>query len=114
MRNRIVVLRAVLLCSVAWGKPSGGSSSDTKSAGQPWFPGISGHDMADMRMKDIPMGGDKDADSDTSAHVMNSMEGHMDMGPHMKMTALRLSKPGDAARAQQIAEEARKASAKYT
>jgi hypothetical protein len=78
------------------------------------MPGTSGHDTSNMRVKDMPMGGDKDADSDTSAHVMNSMEGHMDMGPHMKMTALRQSKPGDAARAQQIAEEARKAAAKYT
>ena len=38
----------------------------------------------------------------------------MDMGPHMKMTALRPPKPGDAARAQQVAEDARKASEKYT
>jgi hypothetical protein len=114
MRNRIVVLSAVLLCSIAWGQTSGGLSSDTQSAGQPSMPGMSGHDMSDMRMKDMPMGSDKDADSDTSAHVMNSMEGRMDMGPHMKMTALRQSKPGDTARAQQIAEEARKASAKYT
>jgi len=59
------------------------------------------------------MSADKDADSDTGAHVMNSMEGHMDMGPHMKMTALRQPKPGDAARAQQIAQEARKAAEKY-
>ena len=102
MRNRIVVLSAVLLCSITWGQTSGGSSSATQSAGQPSMPGMSGHDMSDMRMKDMPMGGDKDADSDTSAHVMNSMEGHMDMGPHMKMTALRQSKPSDTARAQQI------------
>ena len=66
------------------------------------------------KMKDMPMDGEKDADSDASAHVMKSMEGHMDMGPHMKMTALRQPKPGDAARAQQVAEEARKASEKYT
>jgi hypothetical protein len=79
------------------------------------MPGVSGHDVSDMRMKDMPMGGgDKDADSDTSAHVMNSMEGHMDMGPHMKMTALRQPKPGDTARAREIADEARKASEKYT
>jgi len=37
----------------------------------------------------------------------------MDMGPHMKMTALRPAKPGDAERAQQIVEAARKASTKY-
>ena len=44
---------------------------------------------------------------------MHSMEGHMDMGPHMKMTALRTAKPGDAARAQQVAGEARDAAEKY-
>ena len=65
-------------------------------------------------MKDMNMGRqDKDADSDASAHVMNSMEGHMDMGPHMKMTALRPAKPGDSARAQQVADAARKAAEKY-
>jgi len=37
----------------------------------------------------------------------------MDMGPHMKMTALRSPKPGDAARAQQVVEEARKVAEKY-
>jgi len=76
----------------------------------------SNHDMSSM--KDMPMGaekgGDKDSDSDASLHVMHSMEGHMDMGPHMKMTAPRQLKPGDAARAQQVVEAARKASEKYT
>ena len=89
------------------------------------MPGMSGPDMSHMQMKDMPTssekGGDKDkdkddkdAESDASAHVMHSMEGHMDMGPHMKMTALRPPKPGDAARAQQVADEARRASEKYT
>jgi hypothetical protein len=41
------------------------------------------------------------------------MEGHMDMGPHMKMTALRQPKPGDTDRAQQVVEAARKAADKY-
>jgi hypothetical protein len=41
------------------------------------------------------------------------MEGHMDMSPHMKMTTLRPAKPGDIARAQQIAEQARQAAEKY-
>jgi hypothetical protein len=45
---------------------------------------------------------------------MSSMEGHMDMGPHMKMTALRPAKPGDAARAQQVVDEARMAAERYT
>jgi hypothetical protein len=74
---------------------------------------MSGHDMSKMPMKDAPAS-DKEAESDAAAHVMNSMAGHMDMGPHMKMTALRQPKPGDAERAQQIVEQARKASEQYT
>ena len=77
---------------------------------------MAGHDMSNMNMpmKDVPMDNDSaDNDADASAHVMHSMEGHMDMGPHMKMTELRTAKPGDAARAQQVADEARKASEQY-
>ena len=37
----------------------------------------------------------------------------MDMGPHMKMTALRPLQHGDAERAQQVAEEARKTAQTY-
>jgi len=113
---------AILVGSVAWGQTQNPPASGTPSGGQQSMPGVdmsgtSGHDMSKMPMKDMPMGaekdGEKDADSDASAHVMHSMEGHMDMGPHMKMTARRPPKPGDAARAQQVAEEARKASEKY-
>jgi hypothetical protein len=120
MRNRIVsvitVLACGILCSVAWGQTSSTPQSAAPPAGQQSMPGMdmsgqSGHDMSNM--KGMNMGGDKDAENDASAHVMNSMEGHMDMGPHMKMTALRPPKPGDAARAQQIVEAARKASDKY-
>jgi hypothetical protein len=66
------------------------------------------HDTSNM--KDMPMG---DKDDDTGAHVMRSMEGHMDMGPHMKMTALRQAKPGDSERAQKVADEARKVAESY-
>jgi hypothetical protein len=79
---------------------------------------MSDHDMSNMdmsHMKDMPgMDKDKDTDVDVSAHAMHSMEGHMDMGPHMKMTALRQPKSGDAARAKLVVESARKASEKYT
>ena len=44
---------------------------------------------------------------------MHSMEGHMDMGPHMKMTALRPAQAGRCERAQQSREAARKAAEKY-
>jgi hypothetical protein len=61
-------------------------------------------------MSGIQMGGNKD---DASVQAMHSMERHMDMGPHMKMTALRPSKPGDAERAQRVAEAARKVADRY-
>jgi hypothetical protein len=117
MRNEIVVFLTILMCSVAWGQAQTAPASGAQSGGQQSMPGMdmagkSGHDMSNMQMKDMPMGSDKD--DAASAHVMKSMEGHMDMGPHMRMTARRQSKPGDPARAQQVAEEARKASEKYT
>jgi hypothetical protein len=117
MRDRIVVLISLFLFSIlTWSQqqPAAGSAP---ASGQQSMPGMDmpGHDMSNMQMKNMPMGADKDTDkdSDASAHAMHSMEGHMDMGPHMKMTALRPAKPGDAERAQQVVEAARKASEKY-
>ena len=119
MCKRIVVLISlVLLASITWGQQQPEASSAPSSA-QPSMPGMNmpGHDMSNMKGMDMPTDKDKDKDankdSDANAHAMHSMEGHMDMGPHMKMTALRPSKPGDAERAQQIVEAARKASEKY-
>ena len=117
MRDRIVVLISLfLLASMTWGQQQPAGSSAPPS-GQQSMPGMDmpGHDMSNMDMKDMPMSADKDKDNDidASAHAMHSMEGHMDMGPHMKMTALRLPRPGDAARAEQVVETARKASEKY-
>jgi len=117
MRNRIVLVMSLSLASVAWGQQAPAASSTPSS--QQSMPGMNmpGHDMSNMHMKDMDMSTDKDKDadkdSDASAHAMHSMEGHMDMGPHMKMTALRPPKPGDAARAQEVVEAARKASEKY-
>jgi hypothetical protein len=118
MRNRSVVSVGVLLCSIAWGQTQNPPASSTPSSNQQSMPGMdmpgmAGHDMPKMPMKDLPTESDKD-DGDASGHAMKSMEGHMDMGPHMKITGLRQSKPGDAARAQQVAQDARKASEKYT
>jgi hypothetical protein len=116
MRNRIVFSIAVLTCSIAWGQTQNAQTQTPSSSAPASGQSMPGMDMSGKQMKDMNMGGDKDkdADSDASTHVMNSMEGHMDMGPHMKMTALRPPKPGDAARAQQVADEARKAAEKYT
>jgi len=71
------------------------------------MPGMSDHDMSNM--KDMP----SDAEKDSGSAMVHTMEGHMDMGPHMKMTALRPPKPGDAARAQQVVDAARRVAEKY-
>ena len=69
---------------------------------------MSGHDMSQMSTQA------SGEDSDASMHAMHSMEGHhMDMGPHMKMTALRTPQPGDAEKAQKVAEVARGVMEKY-
>jgi hypothetical protein len=55
-----------------------------------------------------------DMNNDGSEHAMHSMETrHMDMGAHMKMTALREPRPGDQQRAEQVVESARAAAEKY-
>jgi hypothetical protein len=116
MRNRIALFVSVFLCcatflcSVAWGQTQTPPSSSAPPSGQSGssMPGMNmpGHDMSGM--KDMPMDGDKEGESGAGASAMHSMEGHMDMGPHMKMTALRKPQPGDAERAQKVADEARK------
>ncbi|MGA9974230.1 MAG: hypothetical protein WBP98_05465 [Candidatus Sulfotelmatobacter sp.] len=108
MRNRIIVVTSVFLLSVlSWSQqqPAGGSAPAGALQSMPGMD-MPGHDMSNM-----PMNGDRD--SDASASAMHSMEGHMDMGPHMKMTALRPAKPGDAERAQAVVEVARKTLEKY-
>jgi hypothetical protein len=69
-----------------------------------------GHDMSKMAGHDAKQ---DSADADASASAMHSMEGHMDMGPHMKMTALRKAQPGDQEKADQVVEAARKVAEKY-
>src|SRR5579871_1069770 len=112
MRHQIVAFLTILFCSVAWGQTQSAPPSSNPSSGQQSMPGMDMSGGAHHDMAGMPMGGDK-AESEAGAHAMHSMEGHMDMGPHMKMTALRPMKPGDAMRAQQIAGEARKAAEKY-
>jgi hypothetical protein len=100
-------MRFILFClagTLCFGQQN--SSQDMKGMDMP------GHDMSQMSGHDTsPASGE---DSDASMHAMNSMEGHhMDMGPHMKMTALRTSQPGDAEKAQKIVETARGVMEKY-
>ena len=72
---------------------------------------MSGHDMSHMNSSNMhEMAGMGDG----SAHAIQAMQGHhMDMGPHMKMTAVRDTKPGDAEKAQQVVESSRKVAEKY-
>ncbi len=116
MRNRILILISfVLLASVTWGQqqPAAGNTAPSSQQSMPGM-NMPGHDMSTMKGMDMSADKDADKDSDASAHAMHSMEGHMDMGPHMRMTALRPPQPGDAARAKEVAEAARKASEHYT
>ena len=76
--------------------------------------GMAGMDMSNSTANPSAMQEMPGMGSDGSAHAMHSMEGHhVDMGPHMKMTTLREPKTGDAERAQQVADAARKVAEKY-
>lgn len=108
MRNRAAIVSLFLICSFAWAQNQAPSATAPSQQGQQDMPGMSGHDMSGM--KGMPA---SDESSDAAAHVMESMQGHMNMGPHMKMTELRQPKPGDAARAEQVVEAARKVAEKY-
>jgi hypothetical protein len=67
---------------------------------------MSSHDSSEMH--EMP-----GMNADGSAHAMHAMESHMEMGAHMKMTALRTAKAGDQEKAQQVVDAARKAAEKY-
>jgi hypothetical protein len=109
MRNLIVMLLSVLTSIAVGQQPP--AVNNTQPVGQQTMSGMDmpGHDMSNMKGMS-----EEDNNGDASMHAMQSMEGHMDMGPHMKMTALRPARPGDAERAQQVVEAARKTCAKYT
>src|SRR3984957_8549543 len=116
MRERIVLLISFfLLASLTWSQQQSSSGRGNGTPGYEQYMSrmdMPAHDMSNM--KDMSMPGTKDdRDTDASLHAMHSMEGHMDMGAHMKMTALRPVKPGDAERARGVVEDARKASTKY-
>jgi hypothetical protein len=111
MPARLLILSSLfLLAGAAWSPQLANSSA---------LPGGSQQqDMAGMDMSKQAAPQDKAGETETSGeagmHAMHSMEGHMDMGPHMKMTALRPTKPGDPERALRVLDGARKASEKYT
>jgi hypothetical protein len=68
--------------------------------------------MAGMNMGQDSSPGTSDAQEMNAATQMMSSR-HMDMGPHMKMTALRRPSPGDQERARKIVDEAREVMSKY-
>lgn len=77
----------------------------------------SGNAMKGMDMSH--MATEKHADSSApgegSADAMHAMESHhMDMGAHMKMTALRAPQPGDQKKADEVAQAARAVAEKYS
>jgi hypothetical protein len=107
MRNRFLLLvMTFLAASVAWGQQPAQSTPPSNDQSMPGMD-MPGHDMSKMKGADEG----RDADEAAGAHTM---EGHMDMGPHMKMTELRKAKPGDAERAQKVADTARQVAEKYT
>jgi hypothetical protein len=96
MRKSFVLATMVLLGAVVWAQaPSTPTGKD---------------DMSGMDMSGKKNGS---GENDEATHAMRSMEGHMNMGPHMKMTELREPKPGDAERADAVVKTAREASQKY-
>jgi hypothetical protein len=110
-RSAVVFSFAVLAVSTAWAQDAPNSQS---------MPGInisghdmSGHDTAKAPAVDPPGTNMPGMDSEGGAHALHAMEGHMDMGPHMKMTALRDLKPGDEERAHKVIEAARRVAEKY-
>ena len=70
------------------------------------------HSMAGMEMpQDSSSGSPAEQEMNAATEMMGSH--HMDMGPHMKMTALRKAQPGDQERAKHVVEQARQVMDKY-
>jgi hypothetical protein len=113
MRKKFILFVVLILIGTTVAQTGNSSNNAPGQQSQPSMEMPADHGMSNM--KDMPMNGDKDdRDGDEAgAHVMHSMEGRMDMGPHMKMTSVRQPKPGDAQRAQRVVDAARSASEKY-
>src|SRR3981081_4679172 len=104
MKQRIFLIAGV---SIAMAVAAAQQNSDHDMSGMQ----MPGHDMSKMQNDDHD---NMAADTEAGNHAMHSMEDrHMDMGPHMKMTALRELKPGDQQKADQIVAAARKVAEKY-
>ncbi|MBZ5656280.1 MAG: hypothetical protein LAO56_13500 [Acidobacteriia bacterium] len=102
MKRVLIFLILALAAAMAAGQKN---TTNQDMSGMP----MPGHDMSSMSDHDMPK-----MESAAGAHAMHSMEGHhMEMGPHMKMTALRSPQPGDEEKAQRVVEAARKVAEKY-
>ena len=102
MRNMVLTafFTALLTSGLTWSQQA---QQDSHS-----MPGMNMANPSPSGMKDMP-----GMDAATSAPAMHSMEGHMDMGPHMKMTALRDPQRGDEERADKVVAAARGVAEKY-
>jgi hypothetical protein len=100
--------RALLLVALTAGVWAQGQDKEQKTNPPTDMSNMPGMSMPDA--KSAPEG-----EGAGAAQSMSSMDHrHLDMGPHMKMTALRELKPGDAERAAKIADTARQVAEKYT
>jgi len=105
-----LLLAAVLTCCTPTFPQTQGSMPGMDMSGQ----NMEKHDPDMKDMQDMQDMHDMPTTDDGNAQTMHSMERrHMDMGPHMKMTALRDPKPGDLRKADQVAQTARAAAEKY-
>ena len=96
---RVALIFALAMCAPAFTQNSTGNMSGMDMSQQHGQTGDM-HDMPGM--------------GEGGASAMRAMDGHhMDMGPHMKMTALRPIQPGDKEKADQIAAAARSVAEKY-
>lgn len=101
MRKQTCSLVVLLFCSIVWGQEQ---KPAEESHDMPAMPGM--HEAQDAAQPP--------ASSDGSATAMHSMESHhVDMGPHMKMTYLCESKPGDQEQADRVLQAARAIAGKY-
>jgi len=66
------------------------------------------NDANQTAMQEVPEGGEGSTDA-----IQSMEDHHMDMGPHMRMTALRPMQPGDQAKAEEVVEAARKVAVRF-
>jgi hypothetical protein len=108
MRHLALFLASILAASIAWGQ-----TKDTSKTAQVSSQSMPGMDTSGSQGS-MSHGNRMDSvENNDAAPMMHSMERRMDMGPHMKMTALREPTPGDSERAEKVVETARRVSERY-